>query len=96
MFRQAATQMTRRAIAARVPRRNFTVTERFTKEEQAAERDFINKEERSLLNNLAQLQKKKQDLKTTEDLSSCSNLLIKHNVEPKPDLVADLLQWKAQ
>lgn len=99
MFRQFAVQSSRRAAARftptfQVPRRNMNVTREFTKDEQAAERDFINKEERSLLENLHNLQRKKSELDYSAQIKSLSNTLVQHKVEPTPALVQDLMKWR--
>ena len=93
--RQLATASTRQFMQ-KAPRRNFGTTQQFQKDEQAAERDFINREERELLKSLSALQNKKIELDNTANIQSLSKLLVQHKVEPEPSLVADLMKWKIQ
>ena len=98
MFRQFALQTTRRTMQRAQPmwaqQRKMGTTAQFSKDEGAAERDFIHKEERILLENLQNLQRKKQDLDYTAQLKSLSNTLVQHKVEPTPALVQDLMKWR--
>lgn len=98
MFRQLAVQTTRRTVARATPafqqKKNFSVSAPFQKDETALERDFIHKEERQLLENLASLQKKKNDLAYTNQVKSLSETLVSNKVEPTPALVQDLMKWR--
>ena len=96
MFRQVLTQTARRTVAPiqRTQKSFSTVGGQFAKDESALERDFIHKEERALLENLANLQKKKQNLDYSVQIKSLSETLVAHKVEPTPNLVQDLMKWR--
>lgn len=94
MYARQLVNASTRQVVQKAPRRNFSTTQQFQKDEQAAERDFINREERELLKSLAALQNKKTQLDHTEHVHSLSKVLVQHKVEPSPALVADLMKWK--
>eukprot|EP00461_Guttulinopsis_vulgaris_P002198 UN02199 len=92
MFARQLAVAQRRAIQNQT--RKFTVHGQFQKDELAAERDFINKEERALLQNLAALQQKKAQVDYSAQTQSLSQILVEHKVEPTPDLVQNLMKWR--
>lgn len=98
MFRQVAVQTTRRAVQRSTvftqQRKPFSVTGQFQKDEHAAERDFIHKEERALLEHLSQLQKKKADVNYAVQMKTLSETLVANKVEPSPALIQDLMKWR--
>jgi hypothetical protein len=97
MFRQFAINTTRRAVAQRSAfqqRKTFSTTPQFQKDEGAAERDFIHKEERNLLENLSALQRKRSELDYAQQMKSLNSTLVAHKIEPNPALVQDLMKWR--
>ena len=89
---QQQAKLTQTATAT--TKRSFSVGGQFKKDESALERDFIHKEERALLDNLANLQRKKQSLDHAAHLKTLSETLVKNRIEPTSKVTQDLMAWR--
>lgn len=68
------------------------MSDRFKKEESAAERDFINKQEREMLKALLKRMGHPEQQQTSDD--ALVGLLQRHKVTAAPELIKDLKVWK--
>jgi ribosomal protein S20 len=72
----------------------MSTMDNFKKNEQLMERDFINRSERELLQNLIKKIELAADPESKNHKESISSILSKHNVKADEDLIKDLLAWK--
>jgi len=72
----------------------MSVTGRFKQNEEAQERDFINRTERELINNLLKKMEKTIDPHDVTYRDTVKAVLAKHDITATDALVDDLLAWK--